>query len=487
MRLASLAVLASVLLASAQAQEGGQSPDMTQALAAGYKASFICSATFNAGQTLREIERNELDGIYVDYREAMAGLPPADIDMRMKAVSVAFSETLPPRMAVWRQGLGCTQLPIGAGPAAAAYLPRFEVWPDLSREESGILLSPDARAAPISLASYGTLEAAVDFAFDGSTYGAGARTSGVLIASGGEILIERYARGINADTPQRTWSVAKSLTATIIGAAEHQGLLDIDHDAVLQEWSGGGDPRRQITLRNLLNMASGLDSGASGSRTDRLYFGGASVAESAVTRSLEAAPGTRFKYANNDTLAAMRSLRQVMADDGAFLRFPYEALLWKIGAYNTTLEVDWQGDYISSSQVWTTARDLARIGQLYLQDGVWAGERILPEDWREFVTTPAPAQPASGSFGYGAQFWLLSREAGVPDDAFAMLGNRGQHVVIIPSYNLVIVRRGYDVAGEEGFDIARFTADIVAGIDAAHYARIAEDAAALVDPAEMAQ
>ena len=262
--------------------------------------------------------------------------------------------------------------------------------------------------------------------------------------------------------------MAKSLTATIIGAATEKGLIDIDHGAVIGTWTNGTDPRRQITVRNLLQMASGLDSGIAGNRTDRTYFGGARVVDEALTHPLEAEPGERFKYANNDTLIAMRSLREAMDDDAAFMRFPYEDLLWKIGARRTTMETDWNGDFISSSQVWMTARDMARLGQLYLQDGMWGEDRILPEGWTEFVSTPAPAQPDrsnKASFGYGASFWLMDRHQGVPKDTYAGFGNRGQYMVIIPSLDIVIVRRGFDVSGEEGFDIAAFTRDVIASLD----------------------
>ena len=162
----------------------------------------------------------------------------------------------------------------------------------------------------------------------------------------------------------------------------------------------------------------------------------------------------------------MRALREALNDDVLYHRFPYESLLHKIGAVRTTLEIDWNGDFISSSQVWATGRDLARIGQLYLQDGMWAGERLLPENWAEFVRTPAPAQPADGA-GYGAQFWLMNNVPGVPEGTFYAAGNRGQYIVIIPALDAVIVRQGYDVIGGARFDIDRFTLDVVRALQAA--------------------
>ena len=164
----------------------------------------------------------------------------------------------------------------------------------------------------------------------------------------------------------------------------------------------------------------------------------------------------------------MRGLRETMDDDRHFWRFPYEAVLHKIGALNTTLETDWGGDFVSSSQVWMTARDMARLGQLYIQDGYWAGERILPQGWVEFVSKPGPAQPdrtEPDAFGYGASFWLLDRQQGIPTDTFAGIGNRGQYMVIIPSMDLVIVRRGFDTAEGGRFDIVRFTRDVLTAVD----------------------
>ncbi len=489
-RLLLSAFAASALFAgTVHAQEGGETPVMQKALAAGYKALFTCSATFTAGQSRSEIEYNELDGIYTDYRIPMRSVSEANISDRSRTVAVRYQQGEPPRIAVWRSGFGCSLLPIGAEPDAGDWLPKFsgEI-PRLARDMSTAIGSDvtlvDSSAYKLRL------EPSVNFAFDGNTYGAGTRTSAVVIAQHGQVIAERYARGLDAATPQRTWSVAKSLTATIIGAALEQGMMDLDYPALVSNWTAGGDPRRAITLRNALQMASGLDSGVTGSRTDRTYFGGAKVTDTALGNPLETTPGERFKYANYDTLAAMRGLRETMNDDQKYWRFPYEGLLWKIGALNTTLETDWGGDFVSSSQVWMTARDMARLGQLYLQDGMWAGERILPAGWVNFVSTPAPAQPDRsdpGSFGYGASFWLMDRSAGVPSDTFAGFGNRGQYMVIIPSLDVVIVRRGYDVADGERFDIAGFTRDVLSAIALADSDRLeaqmqASEAEAIYNP-----
>ena len=450
---------------AAHGQEGGNTDEMDAALAAGYKAGFVCSGLFTAGQTADEIETNELSGIYPDYQRFFDKLPDALVNLRDKTVSVTFAPDMPPRMAAWRPGFGCTQLPIGADEGALNFLPRFAAWPDVAGEDRGSAIGSDV-TVQLRIEEAERLEAPVSFAFDERTYGNGTRTSAVLVVKDGQIVAERYARGIDHETPQRTWSVAKSITATVLGAARRHGHIDLDYPAVIADWNNGADPRRAITLRDLLQMASGLDSGESGSRTDRIYFGGGRVIDQAAKNVLETVPGTRFKYANNDTLIAMRSFRESLGTDDSYHRFPYEKLLHKIGAKHTTLEVDWHGDFISSSQVWSTARDLARIGQLYLQDGMWGEERLLPEGWTEFVSSPGPAQPESGA-GYGAQFWLMNNVEGIPEGVYYMAGNRGQFVVIVPSMNAVIVRRGYDVIGGARFDLGSFTRDILLALQAA--------------------
>jgi len=154
----------------------------------------------------------------------------------------------------------------------------------------------------------------------------------------------------------------------------------------------------------------------------------------------------------------------VAAIKPTFAAHPPAEFFAKLGMIHTVAETDWQGNYILSSQVWTTALDLARLGQLYLNDGkLPSGERILPEGWVQYVSTPAGPQP-DGPFGYGAGFWLMNKSEGVPSDAFAAFGNRGQYVVIVPSRDVVIVRRGEDPVGTR-FDIAAFTRDVLAALE----------------------
>ncbi len=439
----------------------GQTADPAHlSLAAGYKAAFTCSAYFNAGRSIEEINGDELNRIYPGYRGALASLPDAVIDEKMKTVSVRYMDDFPPRVSAWRPYLGCAQLPTGAGAKAAKKLPVARV--KQTRELP--------RPLPEELSEDAGFDAAINKAFDRVTYGEGTETTAVLVVKDGAIIAEKYRDGFDRETPQRTWSVAKSIAATVIGAAAHDGVIDIEDKAGLAAWSSPIDPRGEITIADLLHMSSGLDSGPAGNRTDDVYLGGGRVIDHAITRRLIATPGTRWTYANNDTLIAMRALREKMDDDKNYLAFPFERVLHPLGMNHTFLETDWNGDFIMSSQVWTTSRDLARLGLLYLGDGVWEGERIISEGWAEFVATPAASQPplqrADGSQigGYGAQFWLFGERHGLPAGTYAALGNRGQHLVVIPSRNMLIIRRGFDDNGGARFDIVAFARDVLAAL-----------------------
>ena len=445
--LAAAALLAPVP-ALAQSQQDALDARYDRALAAGYKALMLCSATANAeragaARTPESVMQWELTGIQAPLDKIVSELPyeivrAGEGDAPIRHVTVSWADDMPPRYAVHDAGNGCSTLPIGAQPR-----------------------SDTTTAAPETPASSPSVENAAGALAEvfarglASGYGEGARTTAVLVRHGGETLGEQYAEGFGPDTPQRTWSVAKSIAATLIGAAAQRGDADVQASAGLG--LDDSDPRRAITVDNLLRMASGRYSDTPGNRTDPIYFGGATVGERAAVWPLIHAPGTVYRYANNDTLMAVKAI------EDTFEQHPPAELLATLGLHDTVAETDWQGNYILSSQVWSTARDLARLGQLYLDGGVWNGERVLPENWVDYVSSPAGPQP-EGPFGYGAGFWLFDKSDGVPPDAFAAMGNRGQYVVIVPSRDTVIVRRGEDPVGAR-FDVAAFTRDVLAAIE----------------------
>ncbi|CAI8158817.1 MAG: Uncharacterised protein [Pseudidiomarina mangrovi] len=457
--------LAAMLSATSAAEDSAAT---VAANAAGYRASFTCSALFNANKSLDQIQQHELTGIYPQL-QPLVNDSTAVIDYTAKIVAVRYSDTMPPRFAVWRPQLGCVQLPVGADISAIEQLPLLAQAKPAPAADSG--LPWQTRVEPNSSSGNAALDQVVAQAFS-QHYGAGARTSAVLVATPEQILAEHYLDGFTPTTSQRTWSVAKSISASIIGVAVQQKLLTVQQPAGLANWSSALDPRQQITLEHLLHMASGLDSQVAGNRTDRVYLGGGLVSDTATEAALEAQPGARWKYANNDTMLVGRVLREQFASADAYLQFVFSQLINKLGMQHTFLETDWQGDLIISSQVWTTARDLARLGILHLQNGQWQGEQILPANWLAYVSTPAPVQPprvnsaGRATPGYGAQWWLFDQGfPGLPSDTIAARGNRGQYLFVIPSRNLVIVRRGYDLAGEPPFREHEFAADVLNALD----------------------
>ena len=452
--LAAAAVASLLLCTGAAAQEDREA--YVRALAAGYKAAFVCSNLFNGGLSEEQTEADDLRGTYSSLNPIFPTLT-ARVDREERTVSVPYDDAMPPRIAVWRPSLGCTQLPIGAASEAAKALPRFPVSPPNFDAQPWPMGDRQATARPNGDAT--AIAGVVGSAFDRRTYGQGSETTAVLVVQNGKIVSERYRADLNMHSSQRTWSVGKSIAGTVVGAAVNQGLIDVKAAAPVPEWQRTGDPRRRISTDQLLRMASGLYSDYAGNRTDALYFGGVAIADQAASWPLVAQPGTVFRYANNDTVLAMRGLQHALGDGEKSLRFPFEALFWKIGMTRTVPETDWRGHFVMSSQVWTTARDLARLGLLHVNDGVWNGQRILPHGWTDYVRSHG-AQPASG-YGYGATWWTFPKGSGLPQDAIVGQGNRGQYLVVIPSRSVVVVRRGFDATGMN-FDLTRFTKDLLA-------------------------
>lgn len=431
------------------------SPRHAQAQAAGSRALHLCTGLFASEMPRALVERTS---------SPATRTLRTDIDERARTVSVHYRDDMPPRMAAWRPLLGCTQLPIGATATLAKALPRPPAgvtapklddrpWP--VGDQGAVRALPSAQQAAI--------EKVIDEAFKNQAGAYRGDTWGVVVVKDGKIVAERYGNGFGPHIAARTNSMCKSVSASLVGVGVHKRLLDIHRKAPLAEWRRPGDPRGEITLDHLMHMASGLYTEAGGNPQSELYQSGAAAAEVSALNMVDARPGERFVYAGSDTILLGRALRQAVNDDRAFMTYPHREFLWKLGMTRTILETDWNNDFLVSGQCWSTARDFGRFGMLYLADGVWNGQRILPAGWAKYVSTPAPAQPASAASGgarYGGQFWIYGGADGLAADAYSPGGALGQYAMIIPSKNMVIVRRGLDVGG--GFRIAKFSADIVA-------------------------
>ena len=359
---------------------------------------------------------------------------------------------VPSRVAQFNGDQGCAVLPRGEDDVyftpsdVGAEWPNksFELWPMGERLSDAAL--PREVDAP-------ALESALDYAIANHEHGQNTRA--FVVVYDGRIIGERYAPGIPRDMPHLSWSQGKSITAALIGVLVHQGTLSPDQPAPIAEWAD--DERRDITVADLLHMSSGLDFNNYGlgnpnslsteNHHFRIYFDGINVFEHAVSFPLAVEPNTRWRYLNSDPLSLGKIIRDTVEGRGEdYHAFPWDALFDRIGIKNAVLETDAWGNFILTGYDYMSARDWARFGLLHLQDGVWEGERILPEGWTNFVSTPAPAHP---SRGYGGQFWLNAggRHDRIPADAYWPSGFMGQTTMIIPSRDMVIVRLGPSPGG----------------------------------------
>ncbi len=436
----------------------------------GVEAMLMCNGLFTSNRSLEQIFDQELAYLRQPVGNASGG--DYVIDRDFKAVAIGGGDAGPVIRAAFREGIGCVIMPPDQSFDDIDALPEFErsaglagatsiPWPNGDRVDDAELsdnVDPDA------------LEAASEWAFNRPT--PEQDTLSLLILHHGKIIHERYAQGIDMNTRTRTWSTAKSIAVTLFGMLVDDGRLELDAPLGF-EWlpnviSPETDPRNAITLRHVLNMSSGLypvDSFrmeyATGSGL--AYWAGASSVDGARRRGLVREPGTFYDYENYDTLLATYAMKLALGDEETYHSFPRRALFDRIGMHNTLVGTDRFGDFIFSSQIYTNARDLARFGLLYLQNGVWDGERLISQDWINFVRTPAPTTRNRNNF-YGGQWWLVSdKRSDVPKDAYSTAGNRGQYVVVVPSHDVVIVRRGLDY-GRQGFDQWDLTREVLKAI-----------------------
>ncbi|MEP6161361.1 MAG: serine hydrolase [Halieaceae bacterium] len=461
-------ILVSMAATARQEESHDYFVDNRELIRNGVQAVLMCNGLFTSERTLEQVFQQELAYL----TENVVGDPSGGdyrIDRKLRAVAVGKQGSGKVIHAAFRQGLGCVVMapdqdfddidelprqtlpPLNGDPARLA-------WPD------GDLVADQALPRNINA---GALQAASDWAFQRDT--PEQDTLSLMVLHKGQIIHERYADGVDMHTRTRTWSTAKSIAATLIGMLVEKNKLALDQalgiDFLPAIIAAESDPRRMITLRHVLNMSSGLypvDSFnmeyATGSGL--AYWAGASSVNGARNRGLVREPGSFWDYENYDTLLAVYAMKQALGDDKSYLEFPRRALLDKIGMRNTLLSTDRFGDFILSSQVYTNARDLARFGLLYAQGGKWNNEQLVSAEWIKFSRTPAPASAVHNNF-YGGQWWLVpDNRKDVPADAYATAGNRGQYVIVVPTHDLVIVRRGLDY-GKQGFNRWDLTREVL--------------------------
>ena len=433
----------------------------------GVQAVLTCNGLFTSGRTLEQVFSQEL--AYLEEPVGSASGGDYQIDYSHQAVTIGGGDSGPEMRAAFRSGIGCVVMAPDQTYADIDSLPSLNLpypagdpaqipWPD------GDLLTPAALPDSIDPIA---LTAASDWAFERES--SEQVTLSLIVLHRGVIVHERYADGVDMHTRTRTWSTAKSIAVTLIGQLVDQGKMQLDAPLAL-DWlpalnAHASDPRDEITLRHLLNMSSGLypvDSFrmeyATGSGL--AYWAGASSVNGALSRGLVRQPGSFWDYENYDTLLAIKAMKMALGDEQTYREYPRRALLDRIGMRNTLISTDRFGDFIFSSQVYTNARDLARFGLLYARGGLWGTQRLISEQWIDFVRTPAPASAVRHN-DYGGQWWLVpDNRHDVPVDAYATAGNRGQYVIVAPAHDVVIVRRGLDY-GRQGFNRWDLTREVL--------------------------
>lgn len=423
-------------------------------------AKIMCSAVFITGLD-PEFAAENVGYFTSPYAErAKVGKPV--VDRAARAVHITLPNGVR-RTARYLGDQGCVTLPVGQDDVnftptevgSALPDPATRPWP------MGDRLPDDPWPAELD---EGKVKQAVAAAFEPAE----ALTAAFVVTWRGRLIGERYGEGITAQTPLESWSMGKSLTATLMGVLIQQGAYRLSQPAPIPEWQQPGDPRARIRIADILQMSSGLrfkapqdpDYDPAGTYPDHLYVytGSVNSFEYAATRPLQWPPGTIGRYHNSDPVLTNYLIRLAVEKRGEeYHPFPQRALFDKLGIRTMVMETDPFGNFLTQGYELASGRDWARLGNLYLQDGVWNGERLLPEGFVTFVSSVAPAWGADGRPIYGGFFWLNRQDAfPVPRDAFYMAGAGGQTTLIIPSHDLVVVRLGhYKGAGAGGKALRR--------------------------------
>jgi CubicO group peptidase (beta-lactamase class C family) len=394
--------------------------------ATSFKTKAVCSEVFVAGRDLKDVLARDFARIHPIVSRAEIRVDEANGIVRGSVFGV-----LGRAKAVHRSGYGCALVSEGRPfdaplnqPAAASTDWSVAIDPDLQKNVKALLSDAD-RPAPADIRA-------------------------VLIIQNGVILAEDYPDGFNRDVPMQSWSMAKSVTQAMTAIAIDQGLLSLTDNELMPDWTGD-DPRAAITVADLLHMTDGLDFvedyGDPKSDVTRMLFGSRNMGRAAAKAPLAHAPGTHWAYSSGTTNILSDVLRRAIERSGQdYHTWVYTHLFGPIGMTSAVFETDAGGTFIGSSYLYATPRDWARLGQLYLNDGLWEGRRILPEGTVDYAITPA--LPDSAPF-YGAHWWLnqplpdgQQRLPGLPNDAYFMGGHEVQRVIVIPSKNAVIVRLG---------------------------------------------
>lgn len=413
----------------------------------GYGAKILCSCTMLVGRAEQDVIDHELGSGLLSLGSFKANYT----DSSTTASVFGFAK----RKAIYRKGLGCTLV----NEITEEEL-RAQNWKvaSLANTRQDTLSWPMGDRLPDSLDLSGydmeLLVKTVKEAFEEPGEEKKRRTRAVIVVHHGDIILEKYAEGFNKDTRLMGWSMTKSLTNAMMGILVRDGKLTVNQPAPIEAWKN--DERAAITIHNLMQASSGLDwqevySGPS--TATNMLFKKRDAGKYAMDVPLKHKPGEVFYYSSGTTNILSWIIRQTVGDE-TYHRFAYEEIFYKIGMNSLVIEPDPGGTFVGSSFSYATARDWARFGLLYLNDGYWQTGRILPEGWVEYTTTPAKGAKRGE---YGAQFWLNAGDPNdvvnkpypdVPSDMFYASGYEGQNVYIIPSHDLVVVKLSLTTGNE---------------------------------------
>ena len=411
----------------------------------GITAKQTCSLTFVSGLPAERAQALYTDPLLGD----VAGLVTTDIDYEAGEATAGVLGLFWRQRAVYRDGLGCT-LVHGSG--------------DFDREAAAPL---PAAAAPMALDSAHrdahfdaeALQAAVDAAFTED----GRNTLGVVVLHDGRLVAERYADGVTDETPLHGWSMTKSLAATVAGVLVQRGLIDMEAEGQVPALIDAERP--DITIEHLLRMTGGLAGYERNDGSDPnsdMLFTESDMARFAATRDVIAAPGERWDYQSGNTILAGSGLEPHLGDAvSEKIETLRDWLFEPLGMHRSVLEADEAGTLQWSSYMYASARDWARLGQLYVNDGrAPDGTRIIPADWDAIVSTPTEGAQ-DGVYGLG--FWLGHPSSAAPRPAYYMSGFQGQLGYVFPEQDLVVIRLGatnFQPSG--GYQLAAAVADALA-------------------------
>ena len=424
-------------------------------------AKILCSAVFITGLDVAEGSENV--GYFVSKLEERALVTDTVVDFENKIVHLTLNTGVT-RSAKFYGDQGCVTLPRGAESVSFTPVEVSSALPDAMTTPwpMGDVL-PDA-PMPDHIDAEKVAEA-VDAAFDPDS----SMTAAFVVVHNGRIIGERYGEGLDKDTQLESWSMGKSLTGTLMATLVMRGVYDLWEPAPVDEWhQTSGDPRAEIRIGDLMRMSSGLrfvapqdpdydyEFGYPQGYPDHyyVYTGAVNSFEWAITRPAQWPPNTVGRYRNSDPVATNYLIRKGVEEELGenYHTYPQRALFDKIGIRKMYLETDPFGNFLLQGYEFGTGRNWARLGMLYLQDGVWDGERILPEGWVEYASTVAPAWEADGQPVYGGSFFWINGMGSfpVPETAYFMAGAGGQYTILIPTHDMVVVRLGHNKGSGPG-------------------------------------